>query len=214
MKLFALFALFLILSCKHDETPATKASFDVKDHWSDTVSEDKGDTKISITKNREAMRIRITQLENSVNDLFGGLDWERKVRGNMRSNFELLSLTLGRADYIRVNNDNLEPSTLFLKFVDDMASDLCNQAAEKDALSLDSGMGLENNLILRFTDIDENLKFLKLKFHGQVISTDSKSELDPYKNLYNEVMAIKKDQKTAWEAVCIMLMTEPEFYTF
>ena len=168
MKLFALFALFLILSCKHDETPATKTSFDVKDHWSDTVSEDKGDAKISISKNREAMRIRITQLENSVNDLFGGLDWERKVRGKVQSNFELLSLTLGRADYIRVNNDNLEPSTLFLKFVDDMASDLCNQAAEKDSLSIDSGMGMQAGAgfkIIKQAQIE--LEYLYLQNEGR-----------------------------------------------
>ena len=44
--------------------------------------------------------------------------------------WDVLSRTLGEADYVEVTENNVEATPLFAKFMDDMAAQVCSKALD------------------------------------------------------------------------------------
>lgn len=132
--------------------------------------------------------------------------------------------TLGEADYLNTTEDNMEPAPLYLKFMDDVARDVCTKALDADAERTDAA----SRVILRHVEptdsvqskpaaIDQNLRYLKLRFHGDV-----KAEIAPLRTLFDQAVTqaaagdtpTASHVKTGWHVVCVALVTAPEFHIY
>lgn len=178
----------------------------------------------------DVQRVSLHQLERSISAVLGNdangnpITW---MLGNANG-FSRYGPTLGVADFINTTEENLEPSALYLKFAGDMARDVCNRALAADAQRTVA----TERVITRFaapTDtvqsapaaVDENLRYLKLRFHGVHVDGDG-AKLAPLKTLF--ATAVEKAAgtgtptaahvRTGWHAVCVALITDPEFHLY
>ncbi|MEZ4467376.1 MAG: hypothetical protein R3F43_23755 [bacterium] len=60
----------------------------------------------------------------------GGTGWTETRGATEVDLFEELAATLGRPDYVQVTTEDLDPSALFLKFLDDAARSVCARTVE------------------------------------------------------------------------------------
>jgi hypothetical protein len=164
----------------------------------------------AVPDGRATRRLTVDQLRRSIPQLFGGDHWTLTYRGEEVDLFDALARTLGEADYVEVTQNNVDPNPLFQKFMDDMASQLCGKALQADAANRD----LESRLILRHPDdVDANLRFLRLKFHGVWMAPGDDAGLAGLRKLHDDVKR-DADEQAAWQAVCVALVTSPEFLAY
>ena len=162
---------------------------------------------------RNARRMTVDQLRRSIPLLFGGATWTTTFQGREVGLFDGLSRTLGEADYLEVTTPNTDPGPLFQKFMDDMAANLCTKGVQQD---LESNAA-EEKLVVKYPDnLDANLRFLRLKFHGIYIDEQQSTEtdgLDDLRGLFED-LANDHDTETAWIGICMAFLTAPEFLAY
>jgi len=158
--------------------------------------------------NRLARRVSLRKLRNTIPHLLGGITWRDKRGANM---FDKYAITLGRADYIQLNNDNDEVTKLFMKLMDDMATNVCKQAIAADFKQTDAA---RRHFVRDQKDVNKTLRYIRLKFHGLYVPANQTDGIKPYRSLYDKVLAAKKDNKVAWELVCVATLTAPEFFVY
>lgn len=135
--------------------------------------------------------------------------------GQSWSQFDNFAPALGRADYAVITNENTDLSVSFDKLVHDAARETCRAAVADDA----SG---ENQVILRHatsTDRDHatlvaNLQYLFLRFLGEKIDSTDDERLVPWLTLLESQTAAPTDMSDRWTAVCVGLVTHPDFLTY
>ncbi len=159
-------------------------------------------------------RMDIDQLDASMQRVIG-LAWE-DAQGN--NQFVELASTLGKPDYIDSTQEDLTVSLLFQKFLGDAARDVCERRADGEAAG-----DLEPLLMSRVTPemtvesdpdvIDANLAELLLRFHGQAVAPDS-DRMNPWRWLFTSTVHVTEDPVIAWRAVCVGLLTHPDFYSY
>ncbi|MEO1337096.1 MAG: hypothetical protein AAFV29_15735 [Myxococcota bacterium] len=158
-----------------------------------------------------ARRMTVDQMRRTIPMLFDGITWTLDGRNGNTSAFDTLSRTLGEPDYIEVTTPNTDPSALFAKFMDDMAGDVCTKAATRDQQTTD----LERRLIARYPDdVARNLRYLRLKLHGIHVPQDSTDGLEELIQLHDDVVDSTRSAVAAWYAVCVAMVTAPEFLTY
>ncbi len=184
------------------------------DNWQQTTPDDRGDARIEpLPPGKATRRLTIMQLENSIPRLFGGDTWTfTNQQGQTFQLFEALGPTLGEADYVRTTSHNVEPTALFSKFMDDMASDLCAKAIARDA----TNPPVAERLVVRYPEnVDQNLRFMLLKFHNVYVPPESTADLEELRRLYEVVVAdAAHSESDGWFAVCVALVTSPEFMAY
>ena len=168
---------------------------------------------------RARQRMNIDQLDRAIQQVTGGLEWTDD--GNNPQNlFEELSLTLGRPDYIQVVIEDLSPSGLFLKFVDDAARSVCKKLVEVEVSErtvetrvLMGTVSPDANYVDDSAGIDAQLSRLSLLYHGISLQEDS-GALENLRWLFQMAQMRMGQPEAGWEAVCVSLMTDPAFYSF
>ena len=123
-----------------------------------------------------------------------------------------LAATLGKPDYVQVMAEDLSPSSLYVKLVDDMARDVCPKA-----IAADAGRAQADRVLTRFAGADEaaqakNLRYLKLRFLGEASEDD-----DPVADLaavYAAAASGADAEDSGWTAVCVALLTSPAFHLY
>lgn len=121
-----------------------------------------------------------------------------------------LAATLGKPDYVQVMTEDLSPSSLYVKLMDDMARDVCAKMGAADAVRQG-----EDRVLTRFVSADAasiavNLRYLKLRFLGERVADD-----DPVSDLAAVYEAAsKKSDSEGWAAVCVALLTAPAFHLY
>ena len=164
---------------------------------------------------RSRKRMNIDQLSSSISNVLKGNTWKL---GNA-DQFEALAGTLGKPNYLDLTNEDLEPTALFQKFLDDAARSACAAAAAQD-----TGVLVEDRALLRHvsaTDtlatapekVMQNLKELLLVFHGKDVA-DGDPLLAPFQWLYTASEKVAGDPVVAWQTVCVGLIVHPDFYTY
>ncbi len=115
-----------------------------------------------------------------------------------------LAATLGKADYIQTTVEDRTVSALYVKFMDDMARDVCERRLVADAI-VDSPV-----LVVEGDDatIRAHLRTLLLRFHG-----DRRDPTDPVDDL-NAVYTAAGTGVDGWRAVCVALLTSPAFHLY
>lgn len=152
-----------------------------------------------------ARRVTVDQLRRSIPTLFDGITWNIAARGRQVPGFDVLASTLGEPDYLQTTASNLDPSPLFAKFMDDMAADVCRQAVDRDRTAN------AVKLVIQHPDnIQQNLRFLRLKLHGIHVPSDSMEGLGELATLYSDILSGTNDPDQAWWGVCIAMLTAPE----
>jgi hypothetical protein len=184
--------------------PVKEPVFD--DTFTHANPEAKGPAVLTATDEsvKAARRVSIDQLRNSIPELFGGITWTMQVGRLEGSAFNLLSKTLGEPDYIAVTTENRDPSPLFAKYMDDMAGDVCAKAIEADKASTGQ------KLVMVESDVDQNIRFLRLKLHGIWVPDGSTEGLGELRKLYDDILGETNDASAAWFGVCVAMLTAPE----
>jgi hypothetical protein len=177
---------------------------------------------------RRITRLSIAQLRNTFPVVFGNdaagqpITWTIPAGGKQVNGFDAFAGTLGVPDYSINTEEALDPSPLYLKFVDDAARDACEKALTADyGRSERSARTLLRHVELTATELGvvENLKYLKLRFHG-VKASDN--DVAPLKRLFSSVVeaaaarAVPPEARAreGWRAVCVALATAPEFHLY
>lgn len=171
-----------------------------------------------------SQRLSVRQLAQSMTIALGGSTW---MVGSANG-FDSRSRTLGEPDYIGVVDENLEPSSLFLKFMDDAAKDACTRAVNADQTKaanqrvLYKAVSLTDTVASNRAAIDQNLAYLKLRFHGIKVPVTEEATLAPLRKLFDD--AVKGAAGTAtptaahvkegWRAVCVGLLMAPEYHLY
>lgn len=136
---------------------------------------------------------------------------------------------LGEADYATVAQDNRDASALYLKFMDDAARDVCDRALVADAARPKAA----SRVLLRFVEptdtaksnaagVTRNLAYLELRFHGLKVKDGDDAQIAPLRTLFTDAVTAAAAGKPVtaahvtegWRAVCIALVTAPEFHLY
>ncbi|MBM4778095.1 MAG: hypothetical protein GQE15_10390 [Archangiaceae bacterium] len=171
-----------------------------------------------------SQRLSVRQLAQSMNVALGGSTW---MVGSVNG-FDARTRTLGEPDYIGVVDENLEPSSLFLKFMDDAAKDACTRAVNADQTKAANqrvvykAVSLTDTVASNASAVDQNLVYLKLRFHGIKVPLTDDATLAPLRKLFDD--AVKGAAGTAtptaahvkegWRAVCVGLLMAPEYHLY
>jgi hypothetical protein len=164
---------------------------------------------------RVRRRMDIDQLSASILRVTGGLEW--KVGNNEQ--FTVLATTLGKPDFVELTQEDLEPSALFQKFLDDAARSVCFELVEQELLKaadervLLKHVGPEDTLAEMPEAVLQNLQYLLLRYHGRNLSPDSQ-QLEHWRWLYETAEAVSGAPLMAWRTVCVGLIVHPHFYTY
>lgn len=151
------------------------------------------------------------------------------------TSFGAFDRTLGRPDYVSVTSEGAEPSPLYLKFMDDMARDVCAKMVNADAAAPSA-----TGTLARFAPLDQlgtdeeirdNLRYLKLRFWGEHLEPDDDEGVAGLETLYRDVVAYVEEvpvnpaadaqnkgprvpSREGWGAVCVALMSSPAFHLY
>lgn len=125
-----------------------------------------------------------------------------------------MSTTLGKPDYADRTTEDLAVSPIFTKILDEAARSVCGElmAAERTRVE---GARLFFTHIPPDTDdrgdpLDRQLARLVLRFHGRTVDASTAAM---WRTLYTNVASVH-GPAVAWDAVCIALITHPDFYTY
>jgi hypothetical protein len=137
--------------------------------------------------------------------------------------FLLLARTLGKPDFVEVTQQNREPSALYIKFMGDMALDVCDSVVEADAVQSDP----EDRVLTRFIvsepatdqEINDNLRYLTLRFFGHRVADDDDESLADLRGVYSAAFdeapgGTDNKASLGWHAVCVALLTSPSFHLY
>jgi hypothetical protein len=163
---------------------------------------------------RARQRLNIDQLSASFERMTGGLNW---VDGD-NILWKTMSATLGKPDFAEMTQEDLLPSALFHKFLDDAARQVCAALVTAEV----SGEAADQHLFVAVSPqdpmpgtaaVDTNLRHLLLAFHGKRYEA-SAPELIHWRWLLDSVHATSADPTAGWNAVCVALFTHPDFYSY
>ena len=164
---------------------------------------------------RNRQRMNLDQLAAAIDQVSGGLAW---TEGNTDL-LTTLAATLGKPDYREVIMEDLTPSPIFQKFLDDAARDVCQKLVQREMnqptaerflmLHVDPNDDLE----AMNADLDANLVELLLRFHGKAVTAET-PELVHWRWLVTSIANATQEPIKGWHATCVALMTHPDFYTY
>ena len=149
---------------------------------------------------RGPRRMSVDQLERSLDQMADLQPGTVKLPAD-------LAVTLGRPDYRRLTEEQLQPSPLFMKFMLDLSSFYCNSLAD-----VEPTRPATEKFYTRFNTVEENIRFLVLRFTG-IEGTDA----DPYVARLTAAYT-EGSQSTlslaGYRTVCAALFTSPEFLLY
>jgi len=163
---------------------------------------------------RNRQRLDLDQLDRALEDATGF----RWTAGDTdQGMLDTLAATLGKPDYVQTTMEDLTPSLLFHKFLDDAGRSVCTRLITAEAerapeeriflVAVDPASPLEDA-----TGVDETLANALLRFHGRHAATDD-PRLDVWRWLLDNTPA-SDDPLLPWTNVCVGLITHPDFYAY
>jgi hypothetical protein len=165
--------------------------------------------------NRDRRRLDLDQINASLRAAtgYGWVDDE----GN--DHLVRLASTLGRADYRTNTAEDRSPSLVFQKFLPDAAHSVCGKVVSQDA----SRPAAERIFFLeaQASDtvasapeaVEANIKQLLMRFHSRDVELGSDT-LDAWMWMHESASFVSPNPQLAWNAVCVGLITHPDFYSY
>lgn len=145
------------------------------------------------------------------------ITWTLRIGNRQVDALDALSTTLGKPDFIEVTEENTEPSALYLKFMGDMAVNVCTKILDAD----EGRTNPEERVLVRFASldetgrsatIDENLRYLELRFLGRRVAPDDEEAIAHLRDVFET--ASRSSPREGWLAVCVALLSAPEFHLY
>jgi hypothetical protein len=185
------------------------------------------DSDEKLIATRWARRLQIDRLQATLPRVAGkdenGQPIRWLVNGKDGLSDAVFGIVLGRPDYVTRTEENPAPSSLYLKFMRDMARDVCTKMVAADMTRDES---VEHTL-WRFAPVDgtatdaqitENLQYLLLRFLGMKVDASHELVVD-YRTVFDagiSSMGLEtsstKAQAEGWRGVCIGLFESPLFH--
>lgn len=168
---------------------------------------------------RSWRRMNIDQLKASIEAVTGGIGWTEVQDGEEVDLFVALDGTMGKPDFLSATEEDLVPGLLFQKFLEDAATSACTRLMEVEPgraaadRALLVAAELEDTPDTAPAAIEANLAAALLRFHGRAVSPGDPA-LAPWIRLVDGVYALDGDMSAAWRAVCVGLITHPDFYRY
>ena len=164
---------------------------------------------------RNRKRMDLDQLDRALLDATG-FRWLEP--GSDEPMFEKLASTLGKPDYIQNTLEDLSPSLLFHKFLDDSARYVCTELMTAEAerspeeriflVGIDPAAPLSDSAAT-----DSALAGALLRFHGRHVAPTDAS-LDVWRWLLENTASSEEEPLLPWLNVCAGLITHPDFYAY
>jgi len=159
---------------------------------------------------RPRRRMDLDQIRASFVRATGGPGW---------TGWDTFSATLGKPDYAVQTHEDLTPSLLFHKFLDDASRSVCDEMVAREP-----GLPAEERVLLHHVEptdtlvtapsaVRENLAELVLRFHGTRLAT-RESRIEPWVRLFDDVTTETGNPVAGWRAVCVALLEHPDFYSY
>lgn len=168
---------------------------------------------------RGRRRMDIDQLDASIQRVTGGIAWTESGAGSDNM-FTELSATLGKPDYINSTQEDLSVSLLFQKFLADAARSVCAELVEREQNVAASERVLMVHIDPETLPTDDptasndNLRYLLLRYHGEDLASDD-ARLTPWSWLLESSVHVNGGNAVAaWQAVCVGLITHPDFFSY
>jgi hypothetical protein len=165
-------------------------------------------------------RLTIDQVSASFDTVLGQ-HWIVTTPGGDRVAIAELASSMGAADYYQRVSEDLEPNLLFNKLLLEGALTACADAVDADATVAAADRHImrrveaTDTLATSRTRIVDNLRDMKLRFHGQRMDPTGETGLERYLTLFQATStADGTTPADGWRAVCVALVTEPEFSLF
>jgi hypothetical protein len=149
---------------------------------------------------RGPRRLSVDQLERSLEQVADLMPGTVKLPAD-------LAVTLGRPDYKRVTEEQLQPTPLFMKFMLDLSAIYCSNLA-----MYESQRPADQKFFTRFAPIDENIRWLILRFTG-IEGPDADAYATRLKAAY-DTGSQSAQPFAGYQAVCLSLFTSPEFLLY
>ena len=177
---------------------------------------------------RPRRRMNLDQLDRAIRHVSGGLFWSELRNGREDNLFESLSATFGKPDFIQRTSEDLTPSALFMKFIDDAARQVCHKRIDIDlnalndprseqvsteillwgALSPDLSEGEDSSRV------DSQIRALVLRFHSQLLPEGESPRLAYWRWLFETASLVDHSPLSGWRALCVALINHPDFYSY
>ena len=162
---------------------------------------------------RARKRMTIDQARAVMEQVSGGVAWTDDDDDNL---WEAYGDTLGVPDYQTRLRDNLDPSIMFQKFLDDAAVQTCDGWVVAEA----TGARADRSFFIASEPdettpaaVADNVVALRRTLHGQVNAPDD-PVVDSYGLLFEAALRRSGDPVSAWTTVCVGLFTHPDFFLY
>ena len=180
------------------------------------------------TLNRPRRRMNLDQLNLAIREVTGGQYWTEVVNNQERDLFVTLSDTLGKPDYIQSTTEDLTPSALFLKFLDDAARQVCDKRISLDLQAMDDpraepapdsvklwgGLSLDASMRGDSEAIEAQIRALVLRFHSHQLPEGDSARLAYWRWLFETASLVDGQPLSGWRALCVALINHPDFYSY
>ncbi len=168
---------------------------------------------------RSRRRMDLDQLDRAIRQVSGGIGWT-EARGNTQVNlFVELAATLGKPDFAQRTEEDLVPSAMFQKFLDDAARSVCVEILRQDPDRAPAertffvAAAPEDTLSIEPQAVEENIRALLLRFHGQRIPAGD-PRLAQWTWMFQRAERSGVSPANTWRALCVALITHPDFYLY
>jgi len=157
------------------------------------------------TEGRRIRRLSAEQFHRSL-EVATGQTWAR---------FETFAAALGRPDFVDLTEQGLDISVTFDKLVHDAAQEACAEAVAADRAGGDTILREASLTDREGAPLAANLRYLYRRFLGFTVEDDGDPRLTPWLTLLQEPAATTDNAMAArWTAVCVGLVTHPDFLTY
>jgi hypothetical protein len=189
------------------------------------LQEGQGEASVVPHPFRARQRMNVDQLKAAIAGSLGGYVWME----GQEDRLEALAPTLGRPDYVESTREDLTPSLVFVKFLEDLANDACvtivgieYQTTSADERTLVTLMHPNDDPYLFPDEVTATIQDLVRRFHGRNLA-DGSAELERWRKLLLDAHDWTFAELSSpdmpihflgWRDVCIVLITHPDFYTY
>lgn len=169
---------------------------------------------------RQPTRMTVQQIARSIPVVTGGIEWIEDFGQGPVNILATLAATLGAPDYKLRTEENMEPSLIIAKFMQDAAGRICVRWVDKELtapLAERTLIGHDPRESLDPAQVKDNLRRLQLRFFSRYVAPDDDDTIADLVELFDTASSgasAGKGAQDGWLAVCLALMTDPEFVIY
>ena len=178
-----------------------------------SVSEDNlGDVDLDSSEaqsiGRNIKRMTVYQIRDAMIRVSGGIQW-----GGNNSDWDEYADILGVPDYQNVVDQDLSPSLMFQKFLDDAALYTCSIWLDAELQGNSQLFFVQPHDAIDRASVMENIVHLRWQIQGKSKASED-DILDDYEQLFYTVHQRSESSVESWLTVCTAMFTHPDFFYY